>query len=84
MSNNFPLDKALSGDIPVSPSLSGTPAIEEDRVVGGDPTGGFIITAWVITLLTALIAFMLASPDGEAAFCRERARRLGGSIGAEG
>jgi hypothetical protein len=50
----------------LSPSLSapfGTPG----GGVAAD-SGGFIIMAWVITLLTALIELMLSSPVGKQHF----------------
>jgi hypothetical protein len=50
---------------------------------GSAPGWGLIIMAWVITLLTALIALMLSSPVGKAAFCREMARWPDGSMNAK-
>jgi hypothetical protein len=48
-------------DAAALPSVSGSP-VTPDRGGGGAPGGGFIIMAWVITLLTALIELMLSYP----------------------
>ena len=59
----MPLDDAF-GAIPslsLSLSLVEFPAVE-GGVGGGGPGGGRIMIDWAITLLTALIALMLASP----------------------
>jgi hypothetical protein len=65
---SFPLNDELGADplMSLSPSLSapfGTPG----GGVAAD-SGGFIIMAWVITLLTALIELMLSSPVGKQHF----------------
>jgi hypothetical protein len=81
----LPLGEALDADVGASLSPSPSlPPLAPGGSGGGGPGGGLIIMAWVITLLAALIALMLSSPDGNAAFCREVARRPVGSMSAKG
>jgi hypothetical protein len=70
ISSNLPLDGASdpAASASLSPSPSVPPAVDGGGG-GGGPDGGLSIMIWVMTLLTALIALMLSSLHGKAAFC---------------
>jgi hypothetical protein len=68
ISSNLPLDGVSDAAESASLSPSVPPAVDGGGG-GGGPDGGLSIMTWVMTLLTALIALMLSSLHGKAAFC---------------